>query len=45
MIRHPSDVVSDGDIVQVKLLRIESDRRRLGMSLKQAAEDYVEEEY
>ena len=45
MIRHPSDVVSDGDIVQVKVLRIESDRRRLGMSLKQAAEDYVEEEF
>ena len=45
MIRHPSDVIAEGDSVQVKVLRIEADRRRLGMSLKQAAEDYVQEEY
>jgi small subunit ribosomal protein S1 len=45
MIRHPKDVVSEGDSVQVKVLRIEAERRRLGMSLKQASVDFAEEEY
>ena len=42
MITHPREVVGEGDDVKVKILRIEPDRRRLGLSLKQAQE---EEEY
>ncbi|MDP6713763.1 MAG: S1 RNA-binding domain-containing protein [SAR202 cluster bacterium] len=39
MITHPREVVREGEEVQVKILRIEPDRRRLGLSLKQAAEE------
>ena len=39
MITHPREVVKEGEEVQVKILRIEPDRRRLGLSLKQAAEE------
>ena len=42
MITHPREVVGEGDDVSVKILRIEPERRRLGLSLKQAQE---EEEY
>jgi small subunit ribosomal protein S1 len=42
MITHPREVVGEGDDVKVKILRIEPERRRLGLSLKQAEE---EEEY
>ena len=36
MINHPREVVREGDDVRVKILRIEPERRRLGLSLKQA---------
>ncbi len=36
MISHPREVVREGDDVRVKILRIEPERRRLGLSLKQA---------
>ena len=36
MISHPREVVSEGESVRVKILRIEPERRRLGLSLKQA---------
>jgi small subunit ribosomal protein S1 len=39
MITHPREIVKEGEEVQVKILRIEPDRRRLGLSLKQAAEE------
>lgn len=39
---HPREVVREGDVVKVRILRIEPERRRLGLSLKQAAEEYVE---
>jgi small subunit ribosomal protein S1 len=39
MITHPREVVREGEEVQVKILRIEPDRRRLGLSLKQAVEE------
>jgi small subunit ribosomal protein S1 len=39
MINHPREVVREGDQVQVKILRIEPERRRLGLSLKQASEE------
>ena len=36
MINHPREVVSEGQQIFVKILRIEPERRRLGLSLKQA---------
>ena len=38
-ILHPKDVVKEGDVVPVKLVRIEKDRHRLGLSLRQARSD------
>ena len=40
MVQHPREVVRQGDKVRVKILRIEPERRRLGLSLKRAEEDY-----
>ena len=39
VVSHPRDVVREGDDVRVKILRIEPERRRLGLSLKQAEEE------
>jgi small subunit ribosomal protein S1 len=39
MINHPREVLREGDDVRVKILRIEPERRRLGLSLKQAEEE------
>ena len=36
IINHPREVVREGDAVRLKVLRIEPERRRLGLSLKQA---------
>ena len=35
-IGHPNEVVREGDVLPVKIVRIEYDRHRLGLSLKQA---------
>lgn len=35
-ITHPREVVKEGDLVSVKIIRIDPERRRLGLSLKQA---------
>lgn len=35
-LQHPGEVVREGDIVPVKVLRIERERRRLSLSLRQA---------
>jgi small subunit ribosomal protein S1 len=35
-IQHPRNVVQEGEVVPVKILRIEPERRRLGLSLRQA---------
>ena len=43
MIGHPREVVSEGEAVKVKVLRIEPERRRLGLSLKQGLEEEDEE--
>ncbi len=43
MVNHPRDVVREGDTVKLKILRIEPERRRLGLSLRQAMEE--EEEF
>jgi small subunit ribosomal protein S1 len=39
MVQHPREVVKEGDDVKVKILRIEPERRRLGLSLVQAGEE------
>jgi len=38
-IGHPREVVGEGDAIKVKILRIEPERRRLGLSLKQAEDE------
>ena len=39
MIQHPREVVREGDEVRLKVLRVEPDRRRLGLSLVQAEQE------
>jgi small subunit ribosomal protein S1 len=39
---HPRNVVKEGDVITVRVLRVEAERRRLGLSLRQAAEADVE---
>jgi small subunit ribosomal protein S1 len=38
-IAHPREVVKEGDAVPLKIVRIERDRQRLGLSLRQAREE------
>lgn len=35
-VKNPNEVVHEGDLVKLKVIRIEPERRRLGLSLKQA---------
>jgi small subunit ribosomal protein S1 len=35
-VTHPKEVVSEGDVYDLRIIRIEGDKRRLGLSLKQA---------
>ena len=39
MIRHPREVVNEGDEVKLKIIKMEPDRRRVALSLVQAIED------
>jgi small subunit ribosomal protein S1 len=41
-INHPREVVKEGDPVRPKILRIEPERRRLGLSLRQAEAELAE---
>ena len=42
-VNHPHEVVKEGDRVQVRILNIEPERKRMGLSIKQVSEDeYVE---
>ncbi len=41
-IAHPREVVREGDVVPLKIVRIERDRQRLGLSLRQAREEAEE---
>ena len=41
-IQHPKEVVQEGEELTLKILRIEPERRRLGLSLKQALEEVGE---
>jgi small subunit ribosomal protein S1 len=43
-INHPKEVVKEGDTVPLKIVRIETDRRRIGLSLRQAREELGEGE-
>ena len=38
-IQHPKEIVQEGEDLTLKILRIEPERRRLGLSLKQAVEE------
>ena len=42
VIRHPKEVVSEGDTVSLKIINIEPERRRLGLSLKQVEGELIE---
>jgi small subunit ribosomal protein S1 len=42
-INHPREVVDENDVVPVKIVRIEYDRHRLGLSLRQAREKAEED--
>jgi small subunit ribosomal protein S1 len=44
-ITHPREVVAEGDQVSVKIIRIDPERRRIGLSLRQAAGDVDWQEY
>ena len=39
-VNHPNDVVKEGDAVTVRLITIDPQRKRLGLSLKQASADF-----
>jgi len=39
VVKHPRDVISEGEEVDVCIIRIEPERRRLGLSLKQVRQD------
>jgi small subunit ribosomal protein S1 len=42
-IGHPKEIVQEGDEVQVRIIRIDPQRRRVGLSLRQASEEsYVQ---
>jgi len=42
-INHPKEIVQEGDEVQVRVIRIDPQHRRIGLSLRQASEDaYVD---
>ncbi len=40
MIEHPKEVVKEGEVLTLKILKIEPERHRLGLSLKQAEEPW-----
>ena len=42
VIKHPRDVVNEGDELDLKIIRIEPERRRLGLSLKQTLDSSEE---
>jgi ribosomal protein S1 len=41
-VAHPREVVKEGDVVPLKIVRIERDRQRLGLSLRQAHDEAEE---
>ena len=45
VITHPREVESEGSEVKVRILRIEVDRKRLGLSIKQSEEEFGEQAF
>ena len=43
-ITHPKEVVKEGDVLTLKVVKIERDRHRLGLSLRQAVEELETQE-
>jgi ribosomal protein S1 len=43
MVQHPREIVREGDRVMVKIVKIEPDRKRIGLSIKQVREDEAAE--
>jgi small subunit ribosomal protein S1 len=42
-INHPKEIVQEGDEVQVRVIRIDPQHRRIGLSLRQASDEaYVD---
>jgi small subunit ribosomal protein S1 len=45
-VNHPKDVVKEGDVVTLRVVKIDSDQRRMGLSLKKVSSpDFVESDY
>jgi small subunit ribosomal protein S1 len=42
-ITHPKNVIQEGDVVPLRIIRIDATRHRLGLSLRQAQEDEAEQ--
>jgi small subunit ribosomal protein S1 len=40
-INHPKEVVKEGDALQLRVIRVDAARRRLGLSLKRASAEYA----
>jgi small subunit ribosomal protein S1 len=38
-VTHPREVVKEGDVLNLRIIRIDPARRRMGLSLKRAAEE------
>jgi small subunit ribosomal protein S1 len=43
MVQHPKEVVHEGDQVKVKIVRLDPERKRIGLSIKQVTEDEARE--
>jgi len=45
-VTHPKEIVSDGDVLTLRVIKIDSARRRMGLSLKRVASaDYAEQDW
>lgn len=38
-VSHPKEIVHEGDDIQVRIIRIDSERRRVGLSMRQVSEE------
>ncbi len=45
-IKHPQEVINEGDILTLRIIRIDADKRRMGLSLKRVdSEEYMDEDW
>jgi len=45
-VEHPKEVVSEGEVVTLRIIRIDPDHRRMGLSLKRVdSEEYLDEDW